>query len=116
MQLGVQSQSEVHVAHLRFKLQYLGMPDSSFIAAFAGTCGVRLVERQQPAASSSEKANGRQGWAPEWLSSLAAKERLRRYKMDEAPLMRAMLVRQVWNCLAYNTVWPALKLIVECMA
>ena len=60
----------------------------------AGKCGVQLVERQQAATSSLGESQAPRGWAPEWLSAMAADERLVRYNMDEAPLMRAILVCQ----------------------
>ena len=60
----------------------------------AGKCGVQLVERQQAATCSTKELLALQGWAPEWLSAMAADERLVRYNMDEAPLMRAILVHQ----------------------
>ncbi len=61
----------------------------------AGRCWVDLTVRKQPASAGLEDFSGRQGWAPEWLSTLAADERLVRYNMEEAPLMRAILVQQV---------------------
>lgn len=64
-------------------------------ALSAGKCGVQLEKRMQSAPSSSQESSLRHGWAPEWMSAMAAEERLVRYNMDEAPLMRAVLVQQV---------------------
>lgn len=75
---------------------------------FAGKCGVQLEKRMQSAPSSSQESSLRHGWAPEWMSAMAAEERLVRYNMDEAPLMRAVLVQQVTYACPQQHVCPEL--------
>lgn len=86
---------------------------SRVLDVYAGSCGVLLEKMQLKASVDAEGSNMTQSWAPDWLSAVAAEERSVHYKMDVAPLMRALLVQQVQHCLlphcftdVFGLLWP----------